>query len=119
MEEKMASIQEVIDNPKKAAETVRVCRNDISNILTGNDDRILLVCGPCSIHDIKSAMEYAKRLLELSKKVQDDVLIVMRTYFEKPRTTVGWKGLINDPYLNDTCHINKLVHYNNVDIINS
>ena len=90
----------------QATQTVKKARNQISDILEGQDDRILLVCGPCSIHDIKSAMEYAKRLLELSKKVQDDVLIVMRTYFEKPRTTVGWKGLINDPYLNDTCHIN-------------
>jgi len=90
----------------QATQTVKKARAQIADILNGNDDRILLVCGPCSIHDTKSAMEYAKKLLELSKKVQDYILIVMRTYFEKPRTTVGWKGLINDPYLNDTCRIN-------------
>ena len=101
-----ACMLEEIPITKKAAQTVRNCRNDISNILTGNDDRILLVCGPCSIHNISEAMDYAKRLFALSQKVKKNVLIVMRTYFEKPRTTVGWKGLINDPYLNDSCKIN-------------
>jgi len=101
-----ACMLEEIPITKKAAQTVRICRTDISNILTGNDDRILLVCGPCSIHNISEAMKYAKKLFTLSEKVKKNVLIVMRTYFEKPRTTVGWKGLINDPYLNDSCKIN-------------
>ena len=101
-----ACMLEEIPITKEAAQTVRQARINISNILTGDDDRILLVCGPCSIHNIPEAMEYAKKLFTLSQKVKENVVIVMRTYFEKPRTTVGWKGLINDPYLNDTCKIN-------------
>jgi len=101
-----ACLLEEIPITEKAIKTVRNARFQISEILKGNDDRLLLVCGPCSIHEINSALEYAKNLYELSKKVSKDILIVMRTYFEKPRTTVGWKGLINDPYLNDTCKIN-------------
>ena len=101
-----ACLLEEIPITEKAIKTVRNARFQISEILKGNDDRLLLVCGPCSIHEINSALEYAKNLYELSKKVSEDILIVMRTYFEKPRTTVGWKGLINDPYLNDTCKIN-------------
>ena len=101
-----ACMLEEIPITKNAAQTVKQARIDISNILKGIDDRILLVCGPCSIHNILEAMDYAKKLLILSEKVKKNVLIVMRTYFEKPRTTIGWKGLINDPYLNDTCKIN-------------
>ena len=101
-----ACLLEEIPITEKAIKTVRSARFKISEILKGNDDRLLLVCGPCSIHEINSAIEYAKNLYELSQKVSKDILIVMRTYFEKPRTTVGWKGLINDPYLNDTCKIN-------------
>ena len=101
-----ACLLEEIPITEKAIKTVRNARFQISEILKGNDDRLLLVCGPCSIHEINSAIEYAKNLYELSQKVKKDILIVMRTYFEKPRTTVGWKGLINDPYLNDTCKIN-------------
>ena len=101
-----ACLLEEIPITEKAIKTVRSARFKISEILKGNDDRLLLVCGPCSIHEINSAIEYAKKLYELSQKVREDILIVMRTYFEKPRTTVGWKGLINDPYLNDTCKIN-------------
>ena len=101
-----ACLLEEIPITEKAIKTVRSARFQISEILKGNDDRLLLVCGPCSIHEINSAIEYAKNLYELSQKVKKDILIVMRTYFEKPRTTVGWKGLINDPYLNDTCKIN-------------
>ena len=101
-----ACLLEEIPITEKAIKTVRNARFQISEILKGNDDRLLLVCGPCSIHEINSAIEYAKNLYELSQKVSKDILIVMRTYFEKPRTTVGWKGLINDPYLNDTCKIN-------------
>ncbi len=80
-------------------------RDAIRNILERKDHRIFVVIGPCSIHDVKAAKEYAERLKVLSEKVGDTLLLVMRVYFEKPRTTVGWKGLINDPYLNDTFKI--------------
>ncbi|QQE13941.1 3-deoxy-7-phosphoheptulonate synthase [Planctomycetota bacterium] len=82
--------------------TVLEGRQVIQDILTGKDDRFLVVIGPCSIHDTKAAMEYAQKLVELKNKYQDKLYIVMRVYFEKPRTTVGWKGLINDPHLNGT-----------------
>ena len=75
-------------------------RNEASQILHGKDDRIIVVCGPCSIHDPKSAMEYAQLLKEARDSLGADLLIIMRVYFEKPRTTVGWKGLINDPDIN-------------------
>ena len=82
-------------------------RNEISSILHGKDDRLLIVCGPCSIHDEESALEYAKKLKSENFKHQENLLIVMRVYFEKPRTTVGWKGLINDPDLNNSFDANK------------
>ena len=82
-------------------------RNEISNILHGKDDRLLIVCGPCSIHDEESALEYAKKLKSENLIHQENLLIVMRVYFEKPRTTVGWKGLINDPDLNNSFDANK------------
>ncbi|MEM8494004.1 MAG: 3-deoxy-7-phosphoheptulonate synthase [Planctomycetota bacterium] len=88
-----------------ARDTVLRGRRDIENILTRNDDRFLVVVGPCSIHDPAAALEYAQRLAELAKQVADRMLIVMRVYFEKPRTTVGWKGLINDPNLDGTFDI--------------
>lgn len=90
-----------------AADTVNVARETIHKILTREDDRVLVVVGPCSIHDPDAAREYAGRLKEQIDKLSDDLFIVMRVYFEKPRTTVGWKGLINDPDLNDTFQINK------------
>jgi 3-deoxy-7-phosphoheptulonate synthase len=80
-------------------------RRAIADILEGTDSRLLVITGPCSIHDEKSALEYANRLKRLSQQVEDTMLLVMRTYFEKPRTTVGWKGLINDPRLDGTCDI--------------
>ncbi|QDU35337.1 Phospho-2-dehydro-3-deoxyheptonate aldolase, Tyr-sensitive [Poriferisphaera corsica] len=82
-----------------SVKTVIEGRQTIQNILAGKDDRFLVVIGPCSIHDTKAAMEYANRLIQLKKKYEDKLYIVMRVYFEKPRTTVGWKGLINDPHL--------------------
>ena len=88
-------------------QTVALARESIHNILSGKDDRLLVIIGPCSIHDTEAAIEYAKRLELLREELQDDLLIVMRVYFEKPRTTVGWKGLINDPDLDDSYHINK------------
>mgnify|MGYP000288926799 CR=1 FL=1 len=82
-------------------------RNEISQILHGKDDRLLVVSGPCSIHDTDSALEYAQWLKNQSKKYEDNLLLVMRVYFEKPRTTVGWKGLINDPDLDGSYKIAK------------
>ena len=82
-------------------------RNEASQILHGKDDRVLVVCGPCSIHDPVSAMEYAQLLKEARDSLSADLLIIMRVYFEKPRTTVGWKGLINDPDINESYDANK------------
>ncbi len=81
-------------------------RQAIHNILNNKDQRLLVVIGPCSIHDPLAAIAYAKKLLVLREKYQDNLEIVMRAYFEKPRSTVGWKGLINDPYLDNSCRIN-------------
>ena len=91
----------------KAAELAFNTRQAIHRILFGADDRLLVIIGPCSIHDTDAAMEYAGRLLEQAGRLKDDLLIVMRVYFEKPRTTVGWKGLINDPYLDNSFRINE------------
>ena len=89
-----------------ASSTTFNARKAIHNILQGDDDRLLVIVGPCSIHDTEAAVEYGKRLKVLRDELGDRLEIVMRVYFEKPRTTVGWKGLINDPYLNDTFKIN-------------
>ena len=94
----------------KAAKVVADGRETINNILERKDHRIFVVIGPCSIHDIEAAKDYAQRLKTLSEKVNDTLYIVMRVYFEKPRTTVGWKGLINDPYLNDSFDVSKGLH---------
>jgi len=85
-----------------ATATVEAGRREIENILDGTDQRLLVVVGPCSIHDVDLAKEYAKRLLPLRKALSATMNIVMRVYFEKPRTTVGWKGFINDPDLDDS-----------------
>ena len=89
-----------------AVKTVENARNEAHKIIHGEDDRLLVVIGPCSIHDPKAALEYAKRIKLMREKYQDTLQIIMRVYFEKPRTTVGWKGLINDPYLNNTYALN-------------
>jgi 3-deoxy-7-phosphoheptulonate synthase len=89
-----------------ASSTTFNAREAIHNILQDKDDRLLVIIGPCSIHDTNAAIEYGKRLKVLRDELGDRLEIVMRVYFEKPRTTVGWKGLINDPYLNDTYKIN-------------
>ncbi|MBW5407404.1 3-deoxy-7-phosphoheptulonate synthase AroG [Morganella morganii] len=89
-----------------AADSVRRTRHAIHEILEGRDDRLLVVIGPCSIHDPKAAVEYADRLLALRNELKGELEIVMRVYFEKPRTTVGWKGLINDPHLDHSFAIN-------------
>ncbi|CAM1502392.1 Fc.00g043760.m01.CDS01 [Cosmosporella sp. VM-42] len=92
---------------KNATHTVVKGRNDAAEILLGTNDRLLVVVGPCSIHDPAAAHEYAGRLKELSDKLQNDLCVVMRAYLEKPRTTVGWKGLINDPDIDSSFNINK------------
>ena len=84
-----------------------MARADVQKILHGKDDRLLVIVGPCSIHDADAASEYAARLIALREKLIDDLVIIMRVYFEKPRTTVGWKGLINDPNLDGSFEINK------------
>jgi 3-deoxy-7-phosphoheptulonate synthase len=91
---------------EKASATVFNARNSIHNILAKSDDRLLVVIGPCSIHDPKAALEYGQRLVALRERYQDQLEIVMRVYFEKPRTTVGWKGLINDPYMDNSFKLN-------------
>ena len=90
----------------KASATVSAARTAVHRILHGQDDRLLVVIGPCSIHDTKAAMEYARRLVEQRERFGADLEVIMRVYFEKPRTTVGWKGLINDPYLDNSFRIN-------------
>jgi 3-deoxy-7-phosphoheptulonate synthase len=85
-------------------------RSDIKNILDFRDNRKFVVLGPCSIHDVAAAMEYAQKLKELAQEVADKLLLIMRVYFEKPRTTVGWKGLINDPDLDDSFDVEKGLH---------
>lgn len=95
---------------ESASKLIFDTRTAIHNILNGKDDRLLVIIGPCSIHDPDAAREYAARLKEMRKELGDDLLIVMRVYFEKPRTTVGWKGLINDPNLDESYEINKGLH---------
>ena len=102
-----AEICEEIPITEAAAETTWQTRQAIGNLLNGADQRLMVVAGPCSIHDVDAAREYAGRLKELIGKYSDDLLIVMRVYFEKPRTTVGWKGLVNDPDLDNSFRINK------------
>ncbi len=89
----------------ETAEVVFRSREEIRAVLRGRDDRLLVVVGPCSVHDPEAAIDYARRLEALRRRVADDLLVVMRVYFEKPRTTVGWKGLINDPHLNGSHEI--------------
>ena len=101
---KLKDILPVSDN---VVENVLNARNAIKNILEGKDSRLLMIVGPCSIHDPEAALEYAERLKSLADEVSDTILVVMRVYFEKPRTTVGWKGLINDPELDGSHKINK------------
>jgi 3-deoxy-7-phosphoheptulonate synthase len=91
----------------RAAQTAYAARQAIHRILHGADDRLLVVIGPCSIHDYDAAMEYAKALAKETEKHKEDLVILMRVYFEKPRTTVGWKGLINDPRLDNSFRINE------------
>ena len=96
-----------IPRSEQASETVIRGRTTIEKILSREDPRLLVVVGPCSIHDTEAARDYAKRLRKLADEVSDTMFLVMRVYFEKPRTTVGWKGLINDPHLDDSFKIDE------------
>ena len=101
-----------------AAQVVYDSRQAVARILRGEDRRVIAIVGPCSIHSEKIAMEYAERLRTLAEEVQDQIVVVMRVYFEKPRTTVGWKGLINDPHLNDTFDLTTGLEYGRRILLN-
>jgi 3-deoxy-7-phosphoheptulonate synthase len=107
--EPLISPQQLIDElgrTNSAETTVAGTRDRLHRILNGEDDRLIVIIGPCSIHDPVAALDYAQRLATERERLQDDLEIIMRVYFEKPRTTIGWKGLINDPDLNGTFQIN-------------
>ena len=101
-----AILMEELPISEEASATVARARREVGRVLRAEDDRLLVVVGPCSIHDPKAALEYARRLAGVAESHRDDLLVVMRVYFEKPRTTVGWKGLINDPHLDGSFRIN-------------
>ena len=100
-----AQIKEQLPAKTSHLQLVSEARSTARSILCGEDDRMLVVVGPCSIHDPESALDYARRLAAVSREVSDRLFIVMRVYFEKPRTTIGWKGMINDPHLDDSCDV--------------
>jgi 3-deoxy-7-phosphoheptulonate synthase len=102
-----AILLEEIPISERASNVVSDARAAITGVIEGTDPRLVIVVGPCSIHDPKAALEYAERLKPIADRLADSLVIVMRTYFEKPRTVVGWKGLINDPDLDESFHINK------------
>jgi 3-deoxy-7-phosphoheptulonate synthase len=102
-----AILQEEIAASDEVAELVNSTRKQVGDILHGRDMRVVAIVGPCSIHDPAAALEYAGQLKAIGDRISDKVLVIMRAYFEKPRTSVGWKGLINDPDLNESFHINK------------
>ncbi len=117
-------IMEELPLTNKAIDVVRTTRQQIHEILKSNDDRLIVIVGPCSIHDPKAATEYAGRLVKMKSELADSLLVLMRVYFEKPRTTIGWKGLINDPDLNQSFDISKglrlarnlLLEFNNMGV---
>jgi 3-deoxy-7-phosphoheptulonate synthase len=102
-----AILMENLPLSEAASTTVAESRAAITKVLRGQDDRLVVIVGPCSIHDVGAAREYAKRLLGVRPELEDALVLVMRVYFEKPRTTVGWKGLINDPHLDGTFKVNE------------
>jgi len=105
-----AQLKRHLPNSPEGDESVWQARQTIENILNGTDPRLLVVTGPCSIHDVDAAMEYAEKLNKLRTELSDTLYLVMRIYFEKPRTTVGWKGLINDPKMDDSFQIEEGLH---------
>jgi len=102
-----AILMEELPATEAVRERVAGHRDDVARILSGEDDRLIAVVGPCSIHDTKAALEYARKLAKAADTLRDDLLVVMRVYFEKPRTIIGWKGLINDPHLDGSFAINE------------
>ena len=98
-------LKEMFPLSEKAVKTVMLAQQAVKNILLRKDFRLFIVVGPCSIHDVKAAREYALRLKVLADEVKDTLLLIMRVYFEKPRTRIGWQGLINDPFLDNSCQI--------------
>jgi len=100
-----AALKARLPASRRVGELVRSSRHTVAEILARRDPRLLVVVGPCSIHDPEAALDYARRLMDTAQKFRSHMFIVMRTYFEKPRTTVGWKGLINDPYLDDSFQV--------------
>lgn len=98
-------MQQAIPQSAVSLNTVLEGREAIERILDGEDQRLMAIVGPCSIHNLDAGAEYAQRLKRLSSEIEDSILVIMRVYFEKPRSVLGWKGLINDPYMNDTFHI--------------
>src|SRR5829696_1697028 len=102
-----AILLEELPLSEDASITVTRARDDLHRILDGEDDRLIVVVGPCSIHDPEAGLEYGRRLKVLADDLAEDLCVVMRVYFEKPRTTVGWKGLINDPHLDGSCRTNE------------
>ena len=103
-------ISALVPLPKKDQERICAYREQVENIIKGKDDRLLAIVGPCSIHDPEAALEYARRLKSLSEKVSDQFFVIMRTYFEKPRTVLGWKGLILDPDMDESYDIDKGIY---------
>ena len=97
-----ARLSALLPLDEAAARTIVTGRQAVERVLAGEDSRLMAIVGPCSIHDLDAARDYATRLLQVAARVNDRLLVVMRVYFEKPRTTVGWKGLINDPHLDDS-----------------
>ena len=102
-----SDLKQVFPLSEQAAEFVTQSRQQVKNIIHNRDRRLMIVVGPCSIHDPQAAIDYARRLAKLNQELADQLLLVMRVYFEKPRTTIGWKGLINDPDLNGSHQISK------------
>ncbi len=105
-----SQLHDAVPASDRATQTVSAARATVANILKGQDPRLLVVVGPCSIHDIAAAMDYARRLKVLADELKEHLYVVMRVYFEKPRTTVGWKGLINDPHMDDSFCIEEGLH---------
>ena len=105
-----SALHDAVPATARASQTVSAARATVANILQGQDQRLLVVVGPCSIHDIAAAKDYAQRLKALADELTEQLFIVMRVYFEKPRTTVGWKGLINDPHMDDSFDIEAGLH---------
>lgn len=102
-----AILLEELPISERASNVVAEARSAVAGVIRGDDERLVVVVGPCSIHDARGALDYARRLVAIAGPLADGLVVVMRAYFEKPRTVVGWKGLINDPDLDGSCHINK------------